>query len=314
MANRPAAATLVSRGSRVVVTGGAGFVGHHLVRALEERGDEVLVIDDLSHEISGSLSENTRLEHLDITRDDLRSPFSTWRPSTVYHLAAQVSVPRSMEDPARDLEVNVIGTMRVIDAARAAGVSRMIFTSSGGAVYGETDSPATEATPPAPRSYYGAHKLLAEQHVGWSGIAHAIARPSNVYGPGQPPDGEGAVIAAFVAAALDGSSLVIHGDGTQRRDFLHVSDLVAALVLLGSHDESGTWNISADVTTSVIELAGQVRRIAGLPLAINHRDRRVGDVTDSSLASERIRQLGWSPLTSLAVGLAQLLGIDAVSA
>jgi UDP-glucose 4-epimerase len=291
----------------VVVTGGAGFIGHHLVRALEDRGDDLLVIDDLSGEISGGLRPDTRLERLDITRDDLHRPIARWRPSVVYHLAAQVSVPRSMEDPERDLAVNALGTLRVVHAVNAAGVRRLVFTSSGGAIYGEMERPATETSPSKPLSYYGVHKLLAEQYVRWSGIDHAIARPSNVYGPDQPTGGEGAVIAAFVSAARQSSPLVIHGDGTQRRDFLHVADLVSALVLLGGQSESGTWNVSSGRATSVLELAQLLVQLTGRPLEITHGDRRPGDVNDSCLASDRLRQLGWSPRVSLAEGLRQLV-------
>jgi UDP-glucose 4-epimerase len=294
-------------GSRAVVTGGAGFIGHHLVRALQDRGDDVLVIDDLSGEIRGGLSPATRVERLDITRDDLRHPITGWRPSIVYHLAAQVSVPRSIQDPERDLKVNAMGTLRVVEAAKAAGVRRLVFISSGGAIYGDTEEPATETSPAQPLSYYGVHKLLAEQYVRWSGIDHAIARPSNVYGPDQPTGGEGAVIAAFVSAAQHSSKLVIHGDGTQRRDFLHVADLVSALLLLGDCDETGTWNVSLGRATSVLELARLLEQITGRPLEITHGNRRPGDIDESQLASDRIRQLGWSPRVSLAGGLRQLL-------
>lgn len=291
----------------MVVTGGAGFIGHHLVRALEGRGDEVLVIDDLSSEIRGGLRPETRLERLDIRRADLRHPIARWRPSVVYHLAAQVSVPRSMEDPECDLEVNGIGTLRVAQAVKAAGVRRLVFTSSGGAIYGDTRKPATETSPSKPRSYYGLHKLLAEQYVRWSGVDHAIVRPSNAYGLDQPAGGEGAVIAAFVSAAQHSRTLVIHGDGTQRRDFLNVADLVSALVLLGDRGDSGTWNVSSSVATSVLDLAALVEHMTGRPLKITYGDRRPGDVNESCLASDRIRQLGWSPRVSLADGLRQLL-------
>ncbi len=294
-----------------MVTGGAGFIGHHLVRALQTQDADVLVIDDLSTAIPDGLSPATEVEELDISRDDVGRAMAAWHPSIMYHLAAQVSVPRSMQDPTRDLEVNVIGTRRVLEAARSAGVSRVVFTSSGGAIYGETASPATESTPPAPLSYYGAHKLLAEQYVRWSGMPYSVARPSNVYGPDQPATGEGAVIAAFASAARDGSPLVIHGDGTQRRDFLHVSDLVSALLLLGSHGQIGIWNVSSGVTTSVLELAALVALQTGRPLRVRDGDRRPGDVTSSRLASDRIRNLGWSTRVALADGISKMLEVRA---
>ena len=277
------------------------------MRALEDRGDEVLVIDDLSGEIHGGLRPETRLDRLDITRADLRRPMARWRPSILYHLAAQVSVVRSMQDPKYDLTVNAIGTLRVLDAARSAGVRRVVFTSSGGAIYGETETPATEASPPAPQSYYGAHKFLAERYVAWSGIEHAIARPSNVYGPEQPASGEGAVIAALVSAVQHSSTLVVHGDGTQRRDFLHVLDLVSALLILGDCGVSGMWNVASGVTTSVLELVRHLEELAGRPLKVTRSDPRPGDIHDSCLTSDRMRQLGWSPQVSLGNGLRQML-------
>ena len=267
----------------------------------------MLIIDDLSGGIRGGLRPDARLERLDIAHDDLRRPIARWRPSVVYHLAAQVSVPRSMEDPEHDLQVNVVGTLRVVEAIKAAGVHRLVFTSSGGAIYGDTEKPATETSPLKPLSYYGGHKLLAEQYVRWSGVDHAIARPSNVYGPHQPAGGEGAVVATFVSAAQHSSTLVVHGDGTQRRDFLHVADLVSALLLLGGHHETGTWNISSGVATSVLDLARLLQQLTGRPLQITHGDRRPGDINESCLASDRIRQLGWSPRVSLEVGLRQLV-------
>jgi UDP-glucose 4-epimerase len=293
----------------VVVTGGAGFIGHHLVRALQDRGDDVLVIDDLSGGIRGGLSAGTRVEQLDITRDDLAHAIARWRPSIVYHLAAQVSVARSMQDPEHDLAVNALGTLRVVLAVKAASVPRLIFTSSGGAIYGDTAMPATETSLPKPLSYYGAHKLLAEQYVRWSGVDYAIARPSNVYGPDQRTGVDGAVIAAFISAARHSSMLVINGDGTQRRDFLHVADLVSGLLLLGDCSESGTWNISSHEATSVLDLARLLEQLMGRPAKIMHGDRRPGDVDESQLASDQIRLLGWSPRVSLADGLRQLLEV-----
>lgn len=293
--------------TRAIVTGGAGFIGHHLVRALEERGGDVLVIDDLSSEVHGGLRPGTSLERLDITRDAVGPAMARWRPSIVYHLAAQVSVPSSMQDPERDLLVNGIGTLRVVEAATVAGARRLVFTSSGGAIYGDTERPATEASPAKPMSYYGVHKLLAEQYVRWSGVGHAIARPSNIYGPDQPAGGEGAVIAAFVSAAQRSSPLVVHGDGSQRRDFLHVADLVDALLLLGDLAESGTWNVSSGVHTSVLELAGLVQHLAANPLTITYGRRRPGDVDRSFVSSERLQQSGWMSHVTIGDGLRGIL-------
>jgi len=174
--------------------------------------------------------------------------------------------------------------------------------------YTRTTSPGqVTSEPPAPQSYYGAHKFLAERYVAWSGIEHAIARPSNVYGPEQPASGEGAVIAALVSAVQHSSTLVVHGDGTQRRDFLHVLDLVSALLILGDCGVSGMWNVASGVTTSVLELVRHLEELAGRPLKVTRSDPRPGDIHDSCLTSDRMRQLGWSPQVSLGNGLRQML-------
>ena len=171
--------------ARAIVTGGAGFVGSHLVDRLLAEGYAVLVVDDLSSGRPENVATGAELERLDIATDDLEPVFRRWRPRVVFHLAAQASVPLSMSAPLRDLAVNVGGTNRVTAAGRSAGADRIVFVSSGGAVYGETKRAATEETRPAPASYYGVHKLAAEGHVALGGLAYAIARPSNIYGPRQ---------------------------------------------------------------------------------------------------------------------------------
>lgn len=292
---------------RVIVTGGAGFIGHHLVAALTALGSDVLVVDDLSAGRSDRLPSSARFERLDIAGDDIATPIAAWRPSTVFHLAAQASVPRSEAAPEDDLRANALGTLRVIAAARDAGVSRIVFTSSGGAVYGDTPTRATEASPVRPDSIYGLHKLVGERYVARSGLDHAIVRPSNVYGPGQDAAGEGAVIAAFTAAARTRSRIVIHGDGTQERDFLHVTDLVAALLTLAASTENGTWNASVGRSTTIADLAALVERLAGRPLERGTGPRRPGDVHLSRIASDRLRGLGWAPRIGLEDGLRRLI-------
>ena len=294
-------------GARILVTGGAGFIGHHLVGALAARGAEVLVIDDLSAGREERLPPSVRLERLDIVSHDLRATLGRWRPATVFHLAAQVSVPRSEESPEHDLLVNGLGTLRLVTAAQATGVGRIVFTSSGGAVYGETPTAATEDSPTRPDSAYGVHKLLAERYVVRSGISHGIARPSNVYGRGQDAVGEGAVVAAFASAAHDRRPLVIHGDGTQERDFLHVADLVEGLLVLGASTASGTWNVSAGASTSIQELASIIERIAGRALTRSPGPRRPGDIHLSRISSDRLRNLGWVPRVTLEDGLRRLV-------
>ena len=294
-------------GARVVVTGGAGFVGHHLVNALTRVGAKTLVIDDLSSGRAERLGPSVEIERLDIARDDLGPTIDAWRPMIIFHLAAQASVPRGEADPEFDLRVNGVGTLRVVAAARAARVGRLVFTSSGGAIYGERLTPASESSPLRPESAYGIHKLLGERYVSNSRIAHAIARPSNIYGPGQDAQGEGAVVAAFTEASRKDQALTIHGDGSQERDFLYVGDLVEALLLLGVVRRSGTWNVATGKSISIIDLARAVEQIAGRKLEFKHGPRRPGDLHMSRISSQRLRKLGWAPRTALDDGVRQLV-------
>ena len=289
---------------RAIVTGGAGFVGSHLVDRLVAEGLDVLVVDDLSTGSAANIAAAARFEQGDVASSDLDGLFRDWRPGVVYHLAAQASVPRSEADPLGDLTINVVGTHRVAAAARTAGAARLVFVSSGGAVYGETVRPATTGSVPAPRSHYGVHKLAAEGHVALAGVPYAIARPSNIYGPRQMPGLEGAVVAAFLDQARRTGQLTIHGDGSQTRDFIHVHDVVAALWRLAGLDgASGIWNVSSGRRTTVTELASTVERVLGRSLVRTFAERRPGDVRDSAISSGGLRRLGWRPRVGLEAGL-----------
>jgi UDP-glucose 4-epimerase len=294
---------------RAVVTGGAGFVGAHLARRLAADGWGVLVVDDLSAGARPPEAAGIEVEVADVLAPAAATAIARWRPSVVFHLAAQVSVPRSMEDPERDLLVNVLGTRRIVDASRAAGAGRIVFVSSGGAVYGETARAAHETSPVRPRSYYGLHKLAAEGHVALSGLGHAIVRPSNLYGPGQRSGIDGAVIQAFVGQARRGGPLRIHGDGGQTRDFVHVRDAVEALLALGSVRESGTWNLARGRSVTISALADAVEAVFG-PLGREHFPVRPGDVRDSRLAASPLRALGWRPRVRLRDGIREIARTD----
>jgi len=306
----PDASPDIRRQAAAVVTGGAGFVGHHLVGALVEQGTRVLVVDDLSSGQAARLPGNVELAALDLVTGDLGGVIHSWRPSVVYHLAAQVSVPRSQADPQHDLLVNGLGTLRLLDAAKVAGVDRFVFTSSGGAIYGETTGAAAEDAPERPESFYGMHKLLAERYVAASGMSFAIARPSNIYGPGQISGGDGAVVPTFVDAFRGGGHLVIHGDGTQSRDFVYVVDVVEALRLMGDGNQSGTWNVSSGEPTSILGLADTLEGLMGVRPERRFVPRRVGDVHTSLLANRRLRQLGWRHRFGLDDGLKAVLGLS----
>jgi UDP-glucose 4-epimerase len=210
--------------------------------------------------------------------------------------------------PLRDLEVNVTGTHRVAAAARDSGADKLVFVSSGGAVYGETRVPASERSCPAPRSYYGIHKLAAEGHVTLAGMPYAIVRPSNVYGPRQRAGLEGAVVAAFVEQATTKGDLQIHGDGSQVRDFIHVQDVVDAIYRLGLADAPvGTWNVASGRRVSIAQLAAVLERGLGRSLGRVHSARRAGDVTQSAISATRLRSLGWRPSVSLSAGVVELV-------
>lgn len=294
---------------RTIVTGGAGFIGSHLVDRLIADGDAVLVIDDMSSGSSEHLAIDGNLEELDIAGDDLMPAFNGWRPDVVYHLAAQASVPLSIQAPLRDLEVNVVGTHRVAVAARAVGARRLVFVSSGGAIYGATSHPASEVSLPAPTSFYGVHKLAAEGHVALGGLPFAIARPSNVYGPRQAAGLEGAVVAAFLDQAATSGTLRIHGDGRQTRDFVHVSDVVDALIRLGQTEApSRTWNISSGESVTILRLAEIVERTLDRRLNRESAPLRPGDVRHSAISAALLTTLGWFPKIGLASGIDGLVG------
>ena len=200
------------------------------------------------------------------------------------------------------------GTHRVAAAARASGAERFVFVSSGGAIYGEHRRPANESAASAPASYYGVHKLAAEGHVALSGVPHVIARPSNIYGPRQSVGLEGAVVASFVEQARSGRPLTIHGDGMQTRDFVHVLDVVEALVRLADPATTGgTWNVASGQRTSIVDLAEIVERAAGRSLGRVHEPDRPGDIRDSAVSAARLRATGWRPSVSLVRGITGLV-------
>lgn len=313
----------MSRADRAVVTGGAGFIGSNLVERLLADGVEVLVIDDASGSSAGGLrhviAAGARLAPVDV-RDcpRLRGLIADFAPSTVYHLAAQIDVRSSMINPSHDAAVNVIGTVNVCAAALAAGVSRVVNTSTGGAIYGfDVGIPTPETQVPRPPSGYGLSKLTAEEYGRWFGRSFGLdvvtLRYGNVYGPRQDPTGDAGVIARFCDRALAGERPVVFGDGSQTRDFVYVDDIVAANLAAARatslrHD---TYNIGTGFEVSVLELIATVARVADLdpsefvPL---FEPARHGEVLRSCLQVDRARaDLNLDAMTPLDVGLAATL-------
>jgi UDP-glucose 4-epimerase len=292
---------------RAVVTGGAGFVGSHVVDALLARGDEVTVVDNLSSGRRENVPDGATLVVADI-REPLESHFAEARPEVVFHLAAQIDVRRSVADPLYDADVNVLGTIRVLEAARAHD-ARVVFSSTGGAIYGECDAPAPESSERNPISPYGTSKLAAEEYLAaynrLYGSGHVSLRYGNVYGPRQDPHGEAGVVAIFFNCFLAGTTPTIYGDGRQTRDYVYAGD-VARATLAAAGSDGGVYNVGTARETSVLELYGLCRQAAGVDLAAEHAPERPGElqrsVIDISLAE---RELGWRPERDLAHGLGE---------
>jgi UDP-glucose 4-epimerase len=294
----------------VLITGGAGFIGSHVVDALLADGWRVTVVDDLSGGERANVASDATFVACDITAPDLHAVFAAQPFDAVVHCAAQTSVPVSVSDPALDRHVNLAGTENVLACAKATGVRRVVFFSSGGAIYGDTEARATEETLPAPLSPYGAHKLAAETYVAISGLSHAILRPANVYGPRQRAHAgaDGAVIAAFVERIARGLPITINGDGEQVRDFVYVADVAAAVRAALAWDRSGVWNIASGADTTINQLAAMVGQALGVAPIIEHGPARAGDVRISRLSIEKIVRQGlWRPAYTLPQGLAAMV-------
>jgi UDP-glucose 4-epimerase len=292
---------------RAIVTGGAGFVGSHVADALVRRGDEVVVLDNLSSGRRGNVPVAAELVEADV-RDApvVGATFDRIRPEICYHLAAQADVRVSVEQPDTDCEINVLGTIRILEGARRNG-AKVVFTSTGGAIYGECSRPAPEDAPKLPLSPYGASKLAGEEYLATynrlHGTAHVALRLANVYGPRQDPYGEAGVVAIFLGLLARGGTPKVFGDGRQTRDYVYVGDVVRA-VLAGGDREGGVFNVGTGSETSVLELLDACRAVAGVDAPHEHLSPRPGElqrsVLDPSLAE---RKLGFRAGASLETGL-----------
>src|SRR5215467_13656855 len=294
---------------RVLVTGGAGFIGSHLADALVARGDEVVVADDLSSGREGRLDPRVQLQKVSVTDPGaLAAVMEGSGAELVCHLAAQIDVRASVDSPADDAQVNVVGTVNVLEAARQVG-ARVLFASSGGALYGrDAPIPSREDVLPLPESPYGIAKYCAEQYIGLynrlHGTHHSVLRLANVYGPRQDPAGEAGVITIFCASALAGREPTIYGDGTQTRDYVYVGDVVQAFLTAGDSGRPGTWNIGAGTEISVLDLVDIIATVAGRDMHPGFVAARAGELQRSAVAADRAAsELGWRPATPLAEGV-----------
>jgi UDP-glucose 4-epimerase len=308
---------------RSVVTGGAGFIGSHLVDALAARGDEVLVLDDFSsgkrENLTGALRAGIAVTEIDVADSPaMLAAVEGFSPQSVFHLAAQIDVRRSMSDPAFDARLNVVGTVNALEAATRAGASKFVFTSTGGAIYGEgaerTDElPFAETARCEPFSVYGQSKLAAEGYVGFyaraRGLPATTLRLGNVYGTRQDPATEAGVVAIFSEAGSDGRRPTVFGTGEQTRDYVHVADVVAALLAAEAADDHGPLNVGTGIETSVLELVELVAMAVGRDdFEPEFAPAREGEVErtalDTFLAVER---LGWQAERTIETGLRQTL-------
>src|SRR5438128_2010134 len=264
---------------RAVVTGGAGFIGSHVVDGLLARGDEAHVLDDFSSGKADNVATGVRVHEADI-RSDAGRVFEEVQPEVCFHLAAQADVRVSVERPDFDADVNVLGTLHVLEAARLHG-TKVVFSSTGGAIYGECDGPADEDHPRNPLAPYGVSKLAAEEYISaysrLYGSEHVSLRYGNVYGPRQDPHGEAGVVAIFMNRLREGGTPRIFGDGTQTRDYVYVGDVVAATLAAAAHS-GGVLNVGTGVETSVLDLYARIQGATGIEREAEFGDPRAGEL------------------------------------
>ncbi|HJU03695.1 MAG TPA: SDR family oxidoreductase [Nitrospiraceae bacterium] len=294
---------------KILVTGGAGFIGSHLVDRLVQEGHEVVVVDNLSTGKRRHLNRSAEFYKLDIQSSRLEQVFKKERPSLLIHLAAQMDVRRSVEDPIFDAQVNVLGTLNLLEQAVRHGARKVIFASSGGAIYGEQEVfPAPETHPTRPLSPYGISKLTGEHYLAYyqriSGIQSVILRYSNVYGPRQDPEGEAGVVSIFTQKMLNGEQPIINGNGKQTRDFIFVEDVVEANLAVMGQEIQGTYNVGTSREISVSDLYRLLSESTGCSWKAVHGPAKKGEQARSVIDSGKLRQeLGWEPRVAVEDGL-----------
>lgn len=294
---------------KVAVTGGAGFIGSHLVDELAESGHEVHVLDNLSSGYKEYLHPNARFHLLDIREESCSEWICKEKPDLVYHLAAQADVQLSLMHPYTDGDVNITGTVRLLKSCAESGVQKFVFASTSG-VYGELQKELiTETDPVQPISFYGLSKCTAESYIQLFdtlfGLPFTILRFGNVYGPRQTPKGEGGVIALFVQRMKRQLPLTVYGDGEQTRDFIYVKDVVSALTAAASKGNKEIYHVSTGTRTSVNDLIRYLSKVHPHPVEILSRPARPGDIKHSCLSASKAEQgLDWKAGTALEVGLA----------
>ncbi|MEA1924446.1 MAG: NAD-dependent epimerase/dehydratase family protein [Candidatus Altiarchaeota archaeon] len=299
----------------VLVTGGAGFIGSHVADLLLEQGYEVSVIDDLSHGFMEYVNPKAAFHKVDIcNKSKLGDVFEKEKPSWVVHLAAHIDVRESVKNPVHDARINILGSINLLECCRKHNIKKIVFASTGGAIYGEPEHlPAKENHPEAPLCPYGVSKLAFEKYLGMYyqlyDLEYTSLRYANVYGPRQDPLGEAGVIAIFTQKILGNETPIIYGDGEQTRDFVYVKDVAKAnLQALREKTREKTFNIGTGIETTVNEIYGKLRDLAESDIKSVHDKAVKGEVRNISLdCSLAERELGWNPTTNLELGLEETI-------
>jgi UDP-glucose 4-epimerase len=296
-------------GIKVLVTGGAGFIGSHLVDRLVQEGNQVIVIDNLSTGKRKQVNKKAQLYKMDIRSKRIERVFRKERPLIVVHLAAQMNVRLSTEDPVFDAEVNILGTLNLLEHAVKHGVRKVSFASSGGAVYGEQEVfPAAESHRTDPLSPYGISKLAGEKYLAYytntTGLRHVVLRFGNVYGPRQEPEGEAGVIAIFSKLMLEGGQPIINGTGKQTRDFVYVDDVVESIMVTIGEDIQGIFNVGTGQEATVNECYGIIKELTNSSCKDLYGAAKKGEQFRSVLDVMKLRKgFDWDPQVSLPEGL-----------
>ncbi len=293
----------------ILVTGGAGFIGSHVVDSYIELGHNVIVVDNLSTGFIENVNPKAKFYQIDIRDEKIEEIFKSERIDIVNHHAAQMDVRKSVEDPIYDADVNIIGSLNLLQLCVKYGVKKFIFASTGGAIYGEQDYfPADEEHPTRPLSPYGVAKLTVEKYLYFykevHGLSYVVLRYANIYGPRQNPHGEAGVVAIFTSKMLKGEQPIINGDGLQTRDYTYVGDVVRANVLALNYDKSDVFNIGTGIETDVNTLFHKLRNLIGANCDEIHGPAKPGEQRRSVISYEKINKvLGWKPEVSLDEGL-----------
>jgi UDP-glucose 4-epimerase len=293
----------------ILVTGGAGFIASHVTDAYIAQGHNVVIVDDLSGGVLENINSKARFYQLDIQSEKLEEVFQREKIDIVNHHAAQMDVRKSVADPKFDASINVVGGLNIFENARKYGVKKIIFASTGGAIYGEQDYfPADEEHPTRPLSPYGVTKLCTEKYLVYYksvyGLDYVVLRYANVYGPRQNPHGEAGVVAIFCSKMLKGDQPIINGDGKQTRDYIFVGDVVKANLLALNYKGSNVYNIGTGIESDVNKLFLELRNHLKPTCPEHHAPAKAGEQQRSVISSRKIeRELGWHPTMQLSEGL-----------